>query len=552
MSERTSKRMRCALYTRKSSEEGLEQAFNSLHAQREACEAYVKSQQHEGWAVIPTIYDDGGFSGGSIERPALARLLGDVRDGKVDVVVVYKIDRLTRSLFDFAKIVEIFDAASASFVSVTQSFNTTTSMGRLTLNVLLSFAQFEREVTGERIRDKIAASKRKGMFMGGNVPLGYDLVDHRLVINEQEAGTVRTIFDLYSRLGTVRRLKAEVHRLGLRTKVRAGKHGSSRPSGGEPFGVGHLYYLLKNPTYIGNVRHKGAVHPGQHEPIITIETWSAVQTRLSEQAVDRLRSISSSPSLLVGRVFDEVGNRLTPTHAAKGSMRYRYYATTTGQKPEMRFAAADLEHAVIYAIATWLRKFGNIVDVASGADTSIGTFDRAQKLATLLVDAASDGAEILRRLLHRVEVGKDKISIHIGRQTLMEMLDVKSPAQLVDGHIIIEEAFVLAGGRKAQKLVIGCDAARPNFDAGLATAILRARRWFEQLRDRRVASITELAEQEALPRAWISQQLPLAFLAPDIVTAIGSGRQPASLTVDRLVAVASASSEWATQRTALG
>jgi DNA invertase Pin-like site-specific DNA recombinase len=258
------RRARCAIYTRKSSEEGLEQAFNSLDAQREACEAYVSSQRHEGWSVIPTLYDDGGFSGGTMDRPALKALLGDIQAGKVDVVVVYKIDRLTRSLFDFAKIVEIFEARNASFVSVTQAFNTTTSMGRLTLNVLLSFAQFEREITGERIRDKFAASKKKGMWMGGNVPLGYDVKDRKLVTNEREAQTVRTIFSLYARLGSVTKVKEEADRLRLRTKARISLHGQR--GGALPFRIGHLYTILRNPLYVGQVQHKGrttqAITPG--------------------------------------------------------------------------------------------------------------------------------------------------------------------------------------------------------------------------------------------------------------------------------------------------
>ena len=251
-------RIRSAVYTRKSSEEGLEQSFNSLHAQREACEAFVLSQRHEGWSVIPTTYDDGGFSGGTMERPALKALLADISAGKVDVVVVYKIDRLTRSLFDFAKIVETLDAHTVSFVSVTQSFNTTSSMGRLTLNVLLSFAQFEREVTGERIRDKFAASKKRGMWMGGNIPLGYDLKDRKLVINKRsEAETVKTIFQLYVELGAVLKVKAELDRLKFRTKAHTSESGVTR--GGLPFRVGHIYTILRNRLYRGEIQHKGAI-----------------------------------------------------------------------------------------------------------------------------------------------------------------------------------------------------------------------------------------------------------------------------------------------------
>src|SRR5437899_1749397 len=255
-------RKRCAIYTRKSSEEGLEQEFNSLAAQHEACEAYIRSQQHEGWVLTRNRYDDCGFSGGNLERPALRHLLTDIRAGRIDIVIVYKVDRLTRSLADFARLVEIFDAQAVSFVSVTQQFNTTSSMGRLTLNVLLSFAQFERDVTGERIRDKITASKKKGMWMGGNVPLGYDARERTLVINPAEAETVRRIFALYRELGCVRRVKEEADRLGLRTKCRTAANGRERS--GKPFSRGHLYGLLANPIYTGHIAHKGELHPGQH------------------------------------------------------------------------------------------------------------------------------------------------------------------------------------------------------------------------------------------------------------------------------------------------
>jgi site-specific DNA recombinase len=279
---------RCAIYTRKSSEEGLEQDFNSLHAQREACEAFIKSQHGEGWRLIKTAYDDGGFSGGTMERPALQRLLADIRERLIDVVVVYKVDRLTRSLADFAKMVELFDAQAVSFVAVTQQFNTTTSMGRLTLNVLLSFAQFEREVTGERIRDKIAASKRKGMWMGGTTPLGYDVDDRRLVINSAEAETVRHIYQRYLELQSVRLLRDELDRRGIVSKIRISKSGNR--TGGKVFSRGALYELLSNPIYIGEIRHRKERHPGQHEPIVYRELWERVQRQLRDgQPIARVR-----------------------------------------------------------------------------------------------------------------------------------------------------------------------------------------------------------------------------------------------------------------------
>jgi site-specific DNA recombinase len=318
---------RCAIYTRKSSEEGLEQAFNSLHAQRESCEAYIKSQRHEGWTPLPSPYDDGGYSGGSTERPALKRLLADVQSRLIDVVVVYKVDRLTRSLADFAKIVEIFDAAGVSFVSVTQQFNTTTSMGRLTLNVLLSFAQFEREVTGERIRDKIAASKQKGMWMGGWVPIGYDRKDRTLTVNEREAATVRAIFDLFVRLKNVQRVQDELARLKLTTKPYATPRG--RAVGGLSFSRGHLYKILSNPLYIGEIEHKGARYPGQHPPLIDAATWEAVQAQLAaNHHENRTRNNAKSKSLLAGLIYDGDGNRLVSSHATKNGKRYRYYVTS--------------------------------------------------------------------------------------------------------------------------------------------------------------------------------------------------------------------------------
>ncbi len=292
-------RKRCAIYTRKSSEEGLEQEFNSLQAQSEACEAYIRSQRHEGWVLTRTRYDDGGFSGGNMERPALQRLLADIQGGRIDIIVVYKVDRLTRSLADFARLVEIFDAQGVSFVSVTQQFNTTSSMGRLTLNVLLSFAQFEREVTGERIRDKIAASKKKGMWMGGNVPLGYDASERTLIFNPAEAETVRRIFTLYRELGCVRRVKEAADRLGLSTK--RGTTASGIERGGKPFSRGHLYNLLSNPIYIGEIAHKGQLYPGQHPALIDADTWTTVRDQLATNASDHRRKVNAAePSLLAG------------------------------------------------------------------------------------------------------------------------------------------------------------------------------------------------------------------------------------------------------------
>src|SRR5438445_3018360 len=348
---------RCAIYTRKSSEEGLEQEFNSLAAQCDACEAFIRSQRNEGWLLAKTRYDDGGFSGGNIERRALQDLLGDIRAGRIDIVVVYKVDRLTRSLADFARLVELFDAQGVSFVSVTQQFNTTSSMGRLTLNVLLSFAQFEREVTGERIRDKIAASKKKGMWMGGIVPLGYDASERTLIVNPAEAETVRRIFALYRELGCVRRVKEEADRLGLRTKSSTTASGAER--GGKFFSRGHIYNLLSNPIYIGEIAHKGQLYPGQHPALIDTETWTAVRDQLGTNASDhRQKADAAEPSLLAGMLVDARGERLTPSHAVKKGRRYRYYVSTalitepgTDQSQGWRLPAQEIEDAVIRVLA---------------------------------------------------------------------------------------------------------------------------------------------------------------------------------------------------------
>src|SRR5712691_7445397 len=318
--------MRCAIYTRKSSEEGLEQEFNSLDAQREACEAYIKSQRHEGWQCLPGVYDDGGISGATMERPALKRLLSDIEAGAIDAVVVYKVDRLTRSLADFAKIVEVFDAKGVSFVSVTQQFNTTTSMGRLTLNVLLSFAQFEREVTGERIRDKIAASKKKGMWMGGMVPLGYDVKDRRLRTNPVEAELVGRIYRRYLDLGCVAKLKAELDTQDARSKVRVSAKGIK--TGGHAFSRGALYMILQNRIYRGEIAHKGQSYPGEHESLVAQDLWEAVQARLKGNCQARRNGTKArESSLLAGLIYDGNGNRLTPSHAVKNGKRYRYYVS---------------------------------------------------------------------------------------------------------------------------------------------------------------------------------------------------------------------------------
>ena len=411
-------RLRCAIYTRKSTEEGLDQAFNSLDAQRASCEAYILSQAGEGWVALKELYDDGGISGGTMDRPALQRLLGDVEAGKVDAVVVYKVDRLTRSLTDFAKIVDIFDAKGVSFVSVTQQFNTTTSMGRLTLNVLLSFAQFEREVTAERIRDKIAASKKKGMWMGGLSPLGYDSVERKLVINEAEAKTVRMLFGLYLKHARVKLVKQEADRRGLRTKIRKPNNGRRR--GGESFTRGHLYKLLANPIYVGEIAHKGMRYAGEHQAIIDRETWDAVQEQLARNAVvRRCRSNAKAPSLLAGLLFDGDGIRMVPSHANKAGRRYRYYLsrTTTEESADAddgwRLPARAIEEVVLREVCTFLCDGPRLIEAVNLAGRGVkAMLSEASRLGDrILKSGPAEQRGFLLDVVNRVEVRQDRVGI---------------------------------------------------------------------------------------------------------------------------------------------
>src|SRR6201987_2756719 len=391
-------RIRCAIYTRKSSEEGLEQEFNSLQAQREACEAFINSQRHEGWVCLPQAYDDGGFSGATTERPALQQLLADIAASRGDTIVVYKIDRLNRSLADFAKIVEILDARGASFVSVTQQFNTTTSMGRLTLNVLLSFAQFEREVIGERIRDKIAASKRKGMWMGGVPPLGYGVKDHKLVMIGSEADTVRLIFRRYAELGSVRLLQAELEARGIKSK--SWTSASGRLVGGKSFSRGALYLMLQNRTYLGEIVHKGQFHPGEHTPIVDQPLWDAVQEQLAGNTVRRqCGKQTRQSSLLAGMLFDGDGNRMTPSHAGKKSTHYRYYVSgslitkdRTETSAGLRIPAVEIEQLVSGRVHRWLLDPGSIYKSTWGRLTDASTQQRLGALGAHIGRGRARGA----------------------------------------------------------------------------------------------------------------------------------------------------------------
>ena len=393
MNTAVSKILRCAVYTRKSTEHNLDLAFTSLDAQREACEAYIRSQAGEGWRPLGDHYDDGGVSGASLDRPALQALLAEVRARKVEVVVVYKVDRLTRSLADFAKLIELFDANEVSFVSVTQSFNTTTSMGRLTLNILLSFAQFEREVIGERVRDKIAASKRKGIWVGGPVPLGYAAVAKTVVVVPAAAETVRLIFTRYLALGSVKALAEDLERNGIRTKER--RLATGRVIGGSAFGVGALAYLLRNRFYIGEVIYRGETFRGDHHPILDPALFAAVQDKLSSQAVERRCRSRGAQALLTGRVFDEQGRRMTPTHTNKKGVRYSYYVSQPmlekhSSVPIGRVGAPELEAMVADAIRRHLQA------------------DRTDPIA-------ETDRELIERHLLRVTLGTKELMLHLQR-----------------------------------------------------------------------------------------------------------------------------------------
>lgn len=394
----------CAVYTRKSTEEGLDQNFNSLDAQREACLAYITSQKAEGWVPVKTAYDDGGYSGGNIERPGIQKLLEDIKAGKIDIIVVYKIDRLTRSLMDFAKLVELFDKHQVTFVSVTQSFNTTTSMGRLTLNVLLSFAQFEREVTGERIRDKIAASKKKGIWMGGPVPLGYDLKDRNLLINEREAGLVQKIFNLYLKIRSVVRLIEVLNHDGDRTKA------------GNEFRRGMLYTLLANPIYIGKLQHKGKVYDGNHQGIIDQDVWSKAQDILAGNAIKpRGTKKPHQPHLLRGKLFDEQGTLYGPSFTKKNGQRYRYYVSRDKilrriglDAIPLRIPAQEIETLVEQKLRDWFLNKRNLAYITGGNPVS-----DHEVLENLSARIQKLSAENLFRVLSKVVIMHDTIDIKV-------------------------------------------------------------------------------------------------------------------------------------------
>jgi site-specific DNA recombinase len=525
MNARSAKVVRCAIYTRVSTDQGLEQDFNSLDAQYDASQAYIRSQAHAGWSLLQAKYDDGGFSGGNTDRPALQRLLKDVRAGKVDVIVVYKVDRLTRSLVDFAKLVELFDRHNVSFVSVTQQFNTTTSMGRLTLNVLLSFAQFEREVTSERIRDKIAASKRKGLWVGGMAPLGYDTKDRRITVNESEAETVRTIFRSYLKLGSLNLVMADLRKQGIVTKVRALKTGET--VGGIPFTRGPLAHLLRNRFYVGEVQFKGEILKGEQPAIVDRDLFEAVQAKLSEQVNGHRAARMKSEALLIGRIFDDRGNRMSPSHARKRGVKYRYYLSSAllhgmagGAGSVCRVPATEIEALVVRSVREHLKPAAPIDD-RSLIDTHVA----------------------------RVEVQPEQLVIHFARAKT-------SDRQRANGDSILNvrwrktpstrrrESLLPAGLPPQHARLI-----RSESRALLVVSIARGRRWLDELLADAIANAESIAKRERCSVRKVNMTISLAFLAPDLVKAAIAGRLPHGMGVARL---ADMPAEWPRQHQMLG
>jgi DNA invertase Pin-like site-specific DNA recombinase len=507
--------VRCAIYTRVSTDQGLEQDFNSLDAQYDAARAYIRSQAHAGWTLLRAKYDDGGYSGADTDRPALQRLLDDLRAGKIDVIVVYKVDRLTRSLADFAKLVELFDQHSVSFVSVTQQFNTTTSMGRLTLNVLLSFAQFEREVTSERIRDKISASKRKGLWVGGMAPLGYDTKGRKIAVNDAEAERVRRIFRSYLKLGSLNLLMADLRRRGMVTKVRTLKTGET--VGGIPFTRGSLAHLLRNRFYIGEVAFKGEVLKGEQPAILDAELFEAVQAKLNQQVNNHKAKWTKSEGLLIGRLFDDRGNRMSPSHARKGNVKYRYYLSSAllqGRAARAgsvrRVPASEIEALVVKSVRNHLKPPQPI-----------------------------DDRSLVHTHVARVEVEPGQLVIQLAEPaSTLEVPWQRTPARRR------REILLPEGIRPEQVRPI-----RSETRARLLASIARGRRWLDELIADPTASADSIAKRENCSARKINMTISLAFLAPDLVKAAIDGRLPYGMGVARLTDLPA---EWSRQHQMLG
>jgi site-specific DNA recombinase len=529
------KSVRCAIYTRVSTEQGLDQDFNSLDAQYEAASAYIKSQAHAGWTLIRSRYDDGGYSGGSTDRPDLQRLLDDIRARKIDIIVVYKVDRLTRSLADFAKLVELFDAHRVSFVSVTQQFNTTTSMGRLTLNVLLSFAQFEREVTSERIRDKIAASKRKGIWVGGNLPLGYEMKDGKIAVVEEEAERVRFIFRRYLELGGVNELARDLGKRNINTKFKKLSTGKTR--GGIPFGRGALYYLLSNHFYIGEVKYKDEILPGEQPPILDRALFEAVRQKALAQWSHRNHARSRSGHLLAGLLFDDAGHRMASTHATKAGIRYRYYvsapvlhgdAKTALAGSISRVPAAEVEEAVVRSLND------HLAEQQKGSAANAARFDDREAIAQLVAEITIYNDNLVVRLKSKAPEeasdNPDDRSIKIPWQ--------KPPSK--------RRRQILLPNNKSRSEV------RPQqFErrAQLVSAIARGRQWLDDVVSGRMTTVAELCAREKCSARQVNMTISLAFLAPNLVKAAIEGRLPRGIGIERLRDLPP---EWSAQFEVLG
>jgi site-specific DNA recombinase len=535
--------VRCAIYTRVSTESGLDQDFNSLDAQYDAAQAYIRSQAHAGWTLIRTRYDDGGFSGGSTDRPALQQLLNDIRARRINVIVVYKVDRLTRSLADFAKLVELFDAHGVSFVSVTQQFNTTTSMGRLTLNVLLSFAQFEREVTSERIRDKIGASKRKGLWVGGVVPLGYQAKDRKITVVANEAKTVRHIFRRYLDLGSLNLLLTDLRQTGVKTKLRPLSNG--RTIGGIPFTRGSLAAFLRNRFYIGEVRYKGEIFPGEQSAILDRALFDAVQTKLDHQRTNHAKARQQSQSLLTGRIFDERGNRMTPSHAVKNSMRYRYYisaALIQGQPDKAakldRVPATEIEKLILSAIRKHL---------AANPHNKVGSRSLNDK-------------ELISAHVARVDVKRDHLDIQLSTEFERdsEAQDRREQDERVhrDPHVLVVP-WKKSPSKRPREIILPASTSshpdprpiRAETRAKLVTAIAKGRHWLDELIAGTVTNVEQIAAREKCSIRQVNRTITLAFIAPTLVQAAVDGRLPRGIGI---AAMRDFPAEWSRQYERLG
>lgn len=535
-------KVRCAIYTRKSSEEGLEQDFNSLDAQFEACAAYIKSQTSEGWTLARERYADGGISGGTLDRPGLQRLLSDIAAGHIDIVVVYKVDRLTRSLLDFAKLVEVFDKGGTSFVSITQSFNTTTSMGRLTLNMLLSFAQFEREVTAERIRDKIAQSKAKGLWMGGTPPIGYRPDGRSLAIVEEDAAIVRHIFRRYGDLKNVRLLADELAEAGTRSPARETSTG--RSFGGCAFSRGQLYKILSNELYIGRIPHGGRSHAGRHPPIIDRETWDAVQASLAANIQGPPLGMGRQASLLAGKIVDDRGIPMIPVHACKGKTRYRYYvsrdlhhAGDSANAEGWRLPAREIEPLVR---AKTLELVANPVELMEQSGSPLPSPDafnaivgRGKALAEALSERGAAAARLLRELIAEVRIAPAKVTITIDSDKLANRLKLPPFSRPIE----VEAPVALKRRGIAMRLITRSgERPLPVVDQALVKAILQARSWWGELQANSRLTVTDIAKREGISSPYVVRIVRLAFLSPTVLKSIIQGSAPAHLTLKRLQA----------------